>query len=102
MIPGMNDTWNVYQKFKRGLSARPAEWQAARAALRCEYEDYIAGGGVPLTMEAFFPAQVSAFLYFFQNRRNMYNKKNKPPSPPLSKYFSSGKDKYADLRPLTI
>ncbi len=58
LIPGLNDTWNVYQKLKRGLSVKPAEWHAARAALRSEHEEYIASGGVQLTIEDFFPSQV--------------------------------------------
>jgi hypothetical protein len=53
LIPGVNDTWNEFQKFCKGTKrlATSKDWRAAREALHAEYRQFIAEGGAPLTIE---------------------------------------------------
>ncbi len=48
LIPGVNDTWNEYQKFCRGRLCTPDNWRSAREALHAEYQQFVAEGGIPL------------------------------------------------------
>jgi hypothetical protein len=47
LIPGINDTWNVFQKKNRGKSVSSADWKAARYALHAQYRKFLADGGIP-------------------------------------------------------
>jgi hypothetical protein len=48
LIPGVNDTWNEFQKFRVGRSVCPHEWRMARESLRQEYAELIARGLFPM------------------------------------------------------
>lgn len=48
LVPGVNDTWNEFQKFSRGKTVTPDDWKTARAALREEFRQYLAIGGEPM------------------------------------------------------
>jgi hypothetical protein len=47
LIPGVNDTWNDFQRRRKGKKMTSAEWKAAREVLYAQYEEFIANGGVP-------------------------------------------------------
>ena len=47
LIPGVNDTWNEFQKFKNGKIVTSADWRAAKQALHKEYTAYLKQGGKP-------------------------------------------------------
>ncbi len=47
LIPGVNDTWNNYQKFRKGGFATGKDWKEARQALHAEFQQYISEGGLP-------------------------------------------------------
>jgi hypothetical protein len=53
LIPGVNDTWNEFQKSRKETRklATSKDWREARAALHVEYQQFIDGGGIPLTIE---------------------------------------------------
>jgi hypothetical protein len=46
LIPGINDTWNDFQKLCKGKLTTPDEWKLAREALRKEFNEHLANGGV--------------------------------------------------------
>jgi hypothetical protein len=48
LIPGVNDTWNCFQKFCKGASVTAAMWKEAKAVLLTEYAIHHAVG-TPLT-----------------------------------------------------
>lgn len=48
LIPGVNDTWNVFQKGFRGKAVTPQEWKAAKEELHQEFKSFLASGGEPL------------------------------------------------------
>ena len=48
LIPGVNDTWNEYQKSVKGKVVLSQDWKKAREILHSEYEDYLAKGGIPV------------------------------------------------------
>ena len=48
LIPGVNDTWNEFQKSSRGKTVTSNDWKTARAVLHEEFKQYLATGGVPL------------------------------------------------------
>jgi hypothetical protein len=43
LVPGVNDTWNCYQKFCRGNVVTASQWKAAKAELAAQYAEYYAG-----------------------------------------------------------
>ncbi len=47
LIPGVNDTWNDYQRLCKGMVVTGKEWKAARRALHEQYQTYLAEGGEP-------------------------------------------------------
>jgi hypothetical protein len=47
LVPGVNDTWNEFQKFHNGKVVTSADWRAAKQALHAEYTAYLEGGGKP-------------------------------------------------------
>ena len=47
LIPGVNDTWNDFQKYSRGKIVSSIDWKKAREVLYLKYEDYLASGGLP-------------------------------------------------------
>ena len=47
LMPGVNDTWNLFQKFSKGKAVTGAEWKEARQALHLEYQKFLAEGGSP-------------------------------------------------------
>ncbi len=53
LIPGVNDTWNDFQKFCKATRriSTSKDWREARATLRGEYQQFIAEGGLPLRFE---------------------------------------------------
>jgi hypothetical protein len=53
LIPGVNDTWNEFQKFCKGTKKllTSNDWRAAKAALHAQYQQFIAEGGIPLQIE---------------------------------------------------
>ena len=46
LIPGLNDSWNCFQKFNKGRIISTADWRQSRAALRKRHEEFVANGGV--------------------------------------------------------
>ena len=48
LIPGVNDTWNEFQKTSMGKMVSSQDWKKARASLHLEFEEYIASGGIPI------------------------------------------------------
>ena len=46
LIPGINDTWNEFQKSRKGMLFTPSDWKSAREALRKEFNEHLANGGV--------------------------------------------------------
>ena len=46
LIPGINDTWNDYQKLCKGRLTTPAEWKSAKEKLRKEFNEHLANGGL--------------------------------------------------------
>jgi hypothetical protein len=48
LIPGVNDTWNDFQRFYRGKTVTPDDWKVARAVLHEDFKTYLASGGEPL------------------------------------------------------
>jgi hypothetical protein len=48
LIPGVNDSWNDYQKFCKGKSVTGKDWKEARQALQKQYQAYLAEGGEPV------------------------------------------------------
>jgi hypothetical protein len=46
LIPGINDTWNDFQKFCKGKLITTAHWKLAREDLRKKFNEYLANGGV--------------------------------------------------------
>ncbi len=53
LMPGVNDTWNEFQKAWKGTGklVNAQDWRAARAALHAQYQQFIADGGIPLQIE---------------------------------------------------
>jgi hypothetical protein len=47
LIPGVNDTWNFFQKFSKGKSVTGRDWKEARQALNSQYQIFLAEGGCP-------------------------------------------------------
>ena len=47
LIPGINDTWNVFQKKNRGKVVTSSDWKAARCLLHAQYRKFLAEGGIP-------------------------------------------------------
>ncbi len=47
LIPGVNDTWNLFQKFSKGKSVNGRDWKVARQALHDKYQIFLAEGGSP-------------------------------------------------------
>jgi hypothetical protein len=45
LIPGINDTWNEFQKHSKGKSVSSADWKLAKEILYKEYEEHLAKGG---------------------------------------------------------
>ncbi len=45
LMPGVNDTWNLFQKFRKGKTVTGAEWKEARRALHEKYKKLVAEGG---------------------------------------------------------
>mmetsp|Transcript_51181 Transcript_51181/g.133790 ORF Transcript_51181/g.133790 Transcript_51181/m.133790 type:complete len:299 (+) Transcript_51181:83-979(+) len=43
LIPGFNDTWNMFQRYRKGKRCSCAEWKEARRELRMEYEAGLSG-----------------------------------------------------------
>ena len=71
LIPGFNDSWNNFQKFSKGTSQiSTADWRLARAALRKEYEEYVANGGtaneIPEEWQRYFVSP-KLLIYLFPN-----------------------------------
>jgi hypothetical protein len=50
LIPGVNDSWNDFQKFCKGQVVTGKEWKVAREALHAEYKIFIAEGGSPASI----------------------------------------------------
>jgi hypothetical protein len=48
LIPGINDTWNNFQKFSKGRTSAPCDWAKARKILYEEYEEFLVQGGIPI------------------------------------------------------
>jgi hypothetical protein len=46
LIPGINDTWNDFQKARKGRLFTPSDWKLAREALRKEFNEHVMSGGV--------------------------------------------------------
>jgi hypothetical protein len=51
LIPGVNDTWNEFQKSLKGRVATTQDWKTIREILHSEYENYLAKGGIPARAE---------------------------------------------------
>ncbi len=53
LVPGVNDTWNDFQKFgtRNRKIATSKDWRVARAALHVEYQQFIDEGGMPLSID---------------------------------------------------
>jgi hypothetical protein len=51
LIPGVNDTWNDYQKFRKGVVVTSKDWKDARKILNGQYQQYLAEGGLPAQIE---------------------------------------------------
>jgi hypothetical protein len=51
LIPGVNDTWNNYQKFRKGGISASKDWKDARQALHAEYQQYLVEGGLPARID---------------------------------------------------
>ncbi len=51
LIPGVNDTWNDFQKFCKGKAVNGKEWKEARQLLHTQYQDFIAEGGSPAAID---------------------------------------------------
>lgn len=47
LVPGINDTWNEYQKLCKGRIVSSVDWKQSKDALHKEYEEFVAQGGVP-------------------------------------------------------
>jgi hypothetical protein len=47
LIPGVNDSWNDYQRFCKGKAVTSKDWKEARQALQAQYQAYLADGGEP-------------------------------------------------------
>ncbi len=50
LIPGVNDSWNDFQKFCKGKAVTGKEWKQARQLLHEEYQKFIAEGGSPTSI----------------------------------------------------
>ena len=46
LIPGVNDTWNDYQKFRKGAVVTSKDWKDARQALNAQFQQYLSEGGL--------------------------------------------------------
>jgi hypothetical protein len=51
LVPGINDTWNEYQKLCKGRIVSSVDWKQAKDALHKEYEDFLARGGIPASQD---------------------------------------------------
>jgi hypothetical protein len=51
LIPGVNDTWNVYQKFRKGTVVTSKDWKDARQALNAQHQQYVSEGGLAAQIE---------------------------------------------------
>jgi hypothetical protein len=51
LIPGVNDTWNLFQKFSKGRTVTGKDWKEARQALHDKYHNFLAEGGSPESMQ---------------------------------------------------
>jgi hypothetical protein len=48
LIPGVNDTWNAFQKLSSGKAVTSKDWKVAREELHKEFKAYLANGGEQL------------------------------------------------------
>jgi hypothetical protein len=48
LIPGVNDTWNAFQREWRGKAVTSEEWKAAREELHAGFKAHLANGGEQL------------------------------------------------------
>jgi hypothetical protein len=60
LIPGVNDSWNDFQKYCKGKVVTGKEWKEARQLLHAEYQRYIAEGGLPASINE----ETHRFNYF--------------------------------------
>ncbi len=51
LIPGVNDTWNSYQKFHKGVKSGSNDWKEARQALHAEFQRFLSDGGFPARID---------------------------------------------------
>ena len=51
LIPGVNDTWNNFQKSRKGVVSTSKDWKDARQALYSEFQRYLSAGGLPLRFD---------------------------------------------------
>jgi hypothetical protein len=51
LIPGVNDTWNDYQKFRKGTVVTSKDWKDARQALNAEFQQFLSEGGLLAQIE---------------------------------------------------
>jgi hypothetical protein len=51
LIPGVNDTWNDYQKFRKGAVVTSKDWKDARKELNAQFQQYLSEGGLPARIE---------------------------------------------------
>jgi hypothetical protein len=50
LIPGINDTWNEFQKFNKGKIVTPEEWRSAKAILHKDFQAHVGEGGEMLRL----------------------------------------------------
>ena len=51
LVRGVNDTWNDYQKFRKGVVITSKEWKDARQNLHAQFQQYLSEGGLPAHIE---------------------------------------------------
>ena len=59
LVRGVNDSWNSYQRVNKGRSVTTAEWKAARAAFRAEYDRFVAS----LSSVEISPAETDEYMH---------------------------------------
>ncbi len=47
LIPGVNDTWNEFQKFNNGKTVTSSDWRSAKNVLNAQYREHLEQGGKP-------------------------------------------------------
>jgi hypothetical protein len=52
LVPGVNDTWNEFQKSSIKKDVSTKDWKAAREKLHSQFSEYLAKGGIALTAAA--------------------------------------------------